>query len=144
MLHRHRAMIAARAKGVQRTNNHFLRLGQTQQPLAAAAAAAAVEEVEPAALRKHPPAWEHDIDDSEGQNGIEQQLHHKVAVAETSLKKAKDDCKTASQLASRLQELQQPVECVICKENICQGATQPSLDQPAWVLERICDPSPQR
>jgi hypothetical protein len=131
MLHRHRAMIAARAKGVQRTNNDFLRLGQTQQPLPAAAAAAAVEEAEPAALRKHPPAWEHDIDDSEGQNGIEQQLHHKVAVAETSLKKAKDDCKTASQLASRLQELQQPVECVICKENICQGATQPSLDQPA-------------
>ncbi len=136
MLHRHRHMMAVRAKNAQRATNSFLRYGHTPQlaPTAAASSAAATvvatsnpKEAASAAphksqqLRKHPPAWQYEVDDSDGQSGIEQLLRLRYSSGTAALNRAKENCETFSELAQKLKDLQQPVQCTFCQDRLNPG-----------------------
>eukprot|EP01043_Picozoa_sp_COSAG02_P008327 COSAG02_NODE_264_length_26618_cov_244.096459_11_plen_1778_part_00 len=120
MLDRHREMMELRAKNAQRAKNPILRYSQQEwdTPQSAAAAAPANEP----GMREHPPAWQYEVGGSEGQSGIEQRLRQMISTGTIALKRAKEDCATASELAHKLQELQQPVQCTFCQDRINPGA----------------------
>jgi hypothetical protein len=141
MEHRHLQMIKIRAHKAQSADNNFLRYdGQAvsavapaaqtttvQGGAAAAAASAAAAAPTTTLLRGHQVAWQYEVDNSDGQGGIERQLRARIADVQVSHDKSWNDRKTAWTLAQRLRELQQPVECTLCRERICDGTSASSL-----------------